>query len=234
MIKEGLNDLLWSCNTRTDVVDPELLSMMYDAGCRIVFYGIESGNQQSLDILKKKITVEHQEEAVRWTHEANLNVICSYMLCIPGETEEMVENTLKYAKRIGSSMALFYLPVPFPGSELYQSCKETGGLRETKNWNDFLSVDYDNPVYINPLIGKERMKYWYKRAYWDYYTCMKVWGYCLKGLARDGGFNRYLRGLNAMQAMMFHNMWEFIKHSNISKRMSRMSSLFSPSSSVKD
>jgi anaerobic magnesium-protoporphyrin IX monomethyl ester cyclase len=222
MIKEGLNDLLWSCNTRADCVDPELLALMYEAGCRIVFYGIESGNQVSLDLLKKHITVERQEEAVRWTHEANLNVICSYILCLPGETEEMVENTIKYAKRIGSSMALFYLPVPFPGSDLYQSAKESGGLRETKKWNDFLSVDYDNPVYINPLIGKERMKYLYKKAYWDYYTCFKVWAYCLKGLARDGGIGRYARGLNAMQAMMFNNIWEFVKEVNFIKRAKKI------------
>ena len=53
MIKEGVNDLLWSCTTRTDRVDPELLAHMYEAGCRNILYGIESGNQQSLDVLKK-------------------------------------------------------------------------------------------------------------------------------------------------------------------------------------
>ena len=83
-------------------------------------------------------------------------------------------------------------------------------------------MDYDNPVYINPLIGKERMKYLYKKAYWDYYTCFKVWAYCLKGLARDGGIGRYARGLNAMQAMMFNNIWEFVKEVNFIKRAKKI------------
>jgi len=204
MIREGLNDLLWSCNTRTDRVDPELLALMYEAGCRTITYGIESGNQQSLDVLKKNIKVEKQEEAVNWTHKSRISLLCSYILCLPGETEDMVQNTIDYAKRLGSQMTLFYLPVPYPGSELYKVCKSTGGLRETKDWSEFLSVDFDNPVYINPLIGKERMRYWYKRAYRQYYTCPRVWLNGLKSLAWNGGFHRYLRGINAVQSLLFH------------------------------
>jgi anaerobic magnesium-protoporphyrin IX monomethyl ester cyclase len=158
MIKEGLNDLLWSCTTRTDRVDPELLALMHEAGCRNILYGIESANQQSLDLLKKNIKAETQERAVEWTHKANITILCSYMLCLPGETEKMVQNTIDYAKRLSSQMALFYLPTPYPGSELYSACKE--GIRKNSKWEEFLSIDYDNPVYINPIIGKERMKYW--------------------------------------------------------------------------
>jgi anaerobic magnesium-protoporphyrin IX monomethyl ester cyclase len=204
MIKEGLNDLLWSCNTRTDRVDPELLSLMYEAGCRTITYGIESGNQQSLDVLKKNIKVEVQEEAVNWTHKARISLLCSYILCLPKETDDMVQTTIDYAKRLGSQMTLFYLPVPYPGSELYRICKSTGGLRETKDWSEYLSVDFDNPVYINPLIGKERMRYWYKKAYRDYYTCPRVWLNGVKSLIWNGGIHRYLRGFNAVQSLIFH------------------------------
>jgi len=204
MVKEKLNDLVWSCNTRTDRVDPELLSIMYEAGCRTITYGIESGNQQSLDVLKKNIKVERQEEAVNWTHKAKISLLCSYILCLPGETEDMVQNTINYAKRLGSQMTLFYLPVPYPGSELYKLCKETGGLRETKNWNEFLSVDFDNPVYINPLIGKERMKYFYKKAYREYYISPSVWLNSIKSLLWNGGIHRYLRGINAVRSLVFH------------------------------
>ena len=222
MIKEKLNDLLWSCNTRTDRVDPDLLALMYEAGCRIIFYGIESGNQESLNVLKKNITVEKQELAVEWTHKAKMNIMCSYILALPGETEEMIQNTINYAKRLGSSMALFYLPVPFPGSDLYKACKDTGGLRETKNWNDYLSIDFENPVFINPLIGKERMQYWYKRAYLDYYTHPKVWYNCLTGLVRYGGFNRYARGINAVRALVLNNAWAFIKQAKILKKLGKV------------
>jgi len=94
--------------------------------------------------------------------------------------------------------------VPYPGSELYKLCKETGGLRETKNWNEFLSVDFDNPVYINPLIGKERMKYFYKKAYREYYISPSVWLNSIKSLLWNGGIHRYLRGINAVRSLVFH------------------------------
>ena len=204
MIKEGVNDLLWSCTTRTDRVDPELLAHMYEAGCRNILYGIESGNQQSLDVLKKNIKVDIQEKAVEWTHKAKITMLCSYILCLPGETEEMTQNTIKYAKRLSSQMALFYLPVPYPGSELYKICKENGGLRETKNWAEYLSIDFDNPVYINPNIGKERMKYWYKKAYFEYYTYPKTWATNIRSLIYNGGIKRNIRGVNAVISLLLH------------------------------
>ena len=74
MIKEGLNDLLWSCTTRTDRVDPDLLALMHEAGCRNILYGIESANESSLQVIKKGITAERQAEAVGWTHKAKITM----------------------------------------------------------------------------------------------------------------------------------------------------------------
>jgi len=204
MIREGLNDLLWSCTTRTDRVDPELLALMHQAGCRNILYGIESGNAQSLAVIRKGITVERQAEAVAWTHQARITMTNSFILCLPGETEEMVWNTIAYAKRLAAQMSLFYLPVPYPGSDLYQACKETGGIRRHESWSDFLSIDFDNPIYVNPLIGAERMKALYKRAYLEYYTYPAVWLSNLKALMWNGGTGRYLRGLNALRALLLH------------------------------
>ena len=204
MIKEGVNDLLWSCTTRTDRVDPDLLALMYEAGCRNILYGIESANESSLKIIRKGITAERQMQGVEWTHKARITMLCSYILCLPGETEDMVNNTIQYAKRLAAQMSLFYLPVPYPGSDLYKLCKEMGGLRETKDWSEYLAIDFDNPVYVNPLIGRDRMRYWYKRAYLDYYTAPRVWMSNLRALCWNGGVNRYLRGANALRALVMH------------------------------
>lgn len=213
MIREGLNDILWSCTTRTDRVDPELLALMHEAGCRNILYGIESANPQSLDVIRKGITPERQEEGVAETHAAKITTLCSYILCLPGETEDMVHNTIRYAKRLGSQMALFYLPVPFPATEFHRACKESGGLRDTSSWSEYLSIDFDDPVYVNPLIGKERMKYWYKRAFIEYYSHPTVWLSNLKALAWNGGFGRYLRGVNALSSMVMRNSGEFLRQS---------------------
>jgi radical SAM superfamily enzyme YgiQ (UPF0313 family) len=213
MIKEGLNDLLWSCTTRTDRVDPELLALMHEAGCRNILYGIESANPQSLEVIKKGISVERQAEGVAWTHKAKITMTCSYILCLPGETEEMVDKTIQYAKQLAAQMTLFYLPVPYPGSELYHACKESGGIRDANSWSDYLSIDFDNPIYVNPLIGKERMKYWYKRAYIEYYRTPRVWLNNARALLWNGGISRYVRGVNALRALIMHNMGNYFRQS---------------------
>ncbi|MBI3288444.1 MAG: radical SAM protein [Elusimicrobia bacterium] len=205
MIKEGVNDLLWSCTTRTDRVDPDLLALMHEAGCRNILYGIESANEQSLQVIRKGITAERQALGVEWTHKAKITMTNTFIICLPGETEEMVDKTIQYAKRLAGQMSLFYLPVPYPGSDLYQACMADGGIRKWDKWVDFLSIDFDDPIYVNPLIGKERMKYWYKRAFVEYYTHPPVWMNNLKALAWNGGFRRYLRGVNALRALVSHN-----------------------------
>lgn len=211
MIKEKVNDLLWSCTTRTDRVDPEMLALMYAAGCRNILYGIESANEQSLQVIKKGITAERQAEAVGWTHKARITMTNSYILCLPGETEEMVQNTIRYAKKLAAQMSLFYLPVPFPSTDLYRACLATGGIRPHAKWSDYLSIDFDNPIYVNPLIGKERMKFWYTRAYAEYYMSPRVWTSNLKALSWNGGVSRYLRGMNALRAILMHNAGNILR-----------------------
>ena len=190
--------------TRTDRVDPDLLALMHEAGCRNILYGIESANESSLQVIKKGITAERQAEAVGWTHKAKITMTNSFILCLPGETEEMVHNTIKYAKRLAGQMSLFYLPVPYPATDLYAACVKDGGIRQHQDWNEFLSIDFDDPIYVNPLIGKERMQYWYKRAYMEYYSSPRVWASNARALMWNGGINRYLRGVNALRALVLH------------------------------
>jgi len=72
------------------------------------------------------------------------------------------------------------------------------------SWSEYVSVDFDNPVYVNPLIGKERMQYWYRRAYLEYYTTPKVWLNNFKALCWYGGFHRYRRRVKAVRSLVMH------------------------------
>jgi radical SAM superfamily enzyme YgiQ (UPF0313 family) len=214
MIKEKLG-LLWTCNTRTDRVDPELLAMMREAGCRTIFYGIESGNPESLKVIHKQCTVEQQTRGAMWTHEAGIRMLCNYIICLPGEDEKMVENTIRYARSLKSQMALFYLPVPFPGSALYEECRKDGGLiRPDARWSDYLSIDFDNPVYVNPKIGKERMKYWYRRAFRDYYLTPGVWWANLRQVRSAHDARRLLRGGRALSILLGSGIRSLLKGFN--------------------
>jgi radical SAM superfamily enzyme YgiQ (UPF0313 family) len=210
MIKEKL-DLLWSCNTRADRVDPELLEAMYKAGGRQIVLGIESGNQQSLDLIQKGTTVEKQTQGVKWIREAGFRYLCSFIICLPGETEEMVLNTINYAKSLRAHTAMFYLPVPYPGSELFRACRDTGGVRRVANWSDFIAIDFDNPVYVNPQFGIEGMRYWYKRAYMEYYRSPAIWWENLRTIRTAEDVNRLVRGGRALGMMLTHNLTSFMK-----------------------
>ncbi|KKS00040.1 MAG: Methyltransferase [Candidatus Magasanikbacteria bacterium GW2011_GWC2_41_17] len=169
MIKEKLN-LVWACNTRVNTVDPEILSLMRRAGCWMIAYGIESGNQKSLNLMKKGVTVEQNEQAVKLTKKAGIAPVCCYILCLPGENYEDSLNTVKFALKLRSQMALFYLPVPYPGTELLELCRLEGGLQPNAKWEDYSALDFSNPVYVNPLIGKEKMQELLSLAYKKYYS----------------------------------------------------------------
>ena len=210
MIREKL-DLTWTCNTRADRIDQELLEAMYQAGGRQLQMGIESGNQASLDLVKKGLTVEQQTQGVQWAHDAGFRCFLSYILCLPGETPDMVRNTIEYSKTLAAQTAIFFLPVPYPGSDLFESCKKSGGLRETASWSDFLTLDFDNPVYVNPLFGVEGMRYWYKRAFIDYYTSPRVLWRNVKSISTIEDVGRLSRGVRIMSHSIAHGLSGFLR-----------------------
>ncbi|MDO8802803.1 MAG: radical SAM protein [Elusimicrobiota bacterium] len=166
--------LPWACNSRVDTVDEQLLRLMKEAGCWEILYGIESANQASLDLIRKGTTVDQNTKALKLSMSLGFYTYASYILCLPGETEADALNTVRYARELATPIAMFYLPVPFPKTALYDTCREMGGLREGAAWEDFNAWDFSNPVYVNPLIGKERMQEILKGAYSQYYRSPRV------------------------------------------------------------
>jgi radical SAM superfamily enzyme YgiQ (UPF0313 family) len=211
MIKANLG-LLWSCNTRADRVDPELLDAMYKAGGRAIILGIESGNQSSLNLIRKNTTLEKQTQGVEWIRDAGFRYSTSFIICLPGETGEMVQNTIRYAKMLGAQISMFYLPVPYPGSDLYESCRADGGIRRTATWSDYLAIDFHNPVYVNPSFGIEGMRYWYKRAFIEYYSAPRVWASNLRTINSVQDVHRIVRGGRAVVALITNGILGYVRH----------------------
>jgi radical SAM superfamily enzyme YgiQ (UPF0313 family) len=173
-IQSGLN-LPWAANSRADTIDRDLLVLMKEAGCWNIAFGIESANQKSLELIDKNTTVEQNTSAIQMALRIGFNVYTSYIICLPGEAEDDANNTIHYARSMGNHMAMFYLPLPFPKTKLYQLCKDTGGLSEGAAWSDYNAWDYSKPVYVNPILGKEKMLKLYKKAYISFYSNPVVW-----------------------------------------------------------
>ena len=205
----------FACNARADQLDIELLTELKKTGCWMIQVGIESGNIKSLELIKKAsyssafkpdpndpngrpYLLNKYEQEIRNCQKLGIQVMASYILGLPGETIEDVETTISFAKKLATETALFFLPVPYPGSHLLTQAKEDGGLKENMSWKDYSAVDYSNPVYVNPKIGKEKMQELLTRAFNEYYKQPKVIYRNIKKITRMKDITKYVKAFRAL------------------------------------
>ena len=167
LIEKRLN-IKWKCETRVNLVDKELLQKMKEAGCYMIAFGIESGSQRVLDILRKGITLQQIENAVGWANSASISVLGYFMLGIPGETEEEIEATIKLAKRLNIDYAQFSIATAFPGTELYEIAKKAGKIDTdwSKSFYALSGVKAETSLSNVPI---EKLREYLKKAYRSFY-----------------------------------------------------------------
>jgi len=122
--------IVWYCNGRVNLMTEEMLRAMYEAGCRGIAYGIESGNQRILDSMKKNETLDQVREVVAWTKKAGIHVTGYFMLGMLGETRDTIRETMAFARELQLDFHGFSLTTPIPGTELYDSALEAGLISE--------------------------------------------------------------------------------------------------------
>jgi radical SAM superfamily enzyme YgiQ (UPF0313 family) len=141
IIARGLR-FKWSVFARVDTVNPVVLQKLKLAGCDWLCYGIESGNQQILDIVKKKITLDKIRESVKMAKDAGVNVLASFILGLPGETRETMLQTMEFAQELDTYYG-FHVLAPFPGTEVREKADEYGLEILTSDWAKY---DANRPV----------------------------------------------------------------------------------------
>jgi radical SAM superfamily enzyme YgiQ (UPF0313 family) len=125
--------LRWSAITRANMVTPDLLGAMKRAGCVAVNFGVESGDNQILRVIKKGVSTEHVVRALEWAKEAGLTTTCNFMLGFPQETPRALVNTLRFLERISpltDSFSTLGVVVPFPGTPIYEDFHEQYGFTD--------------------------------------------------------------------------------------------------------
>ena len=108
----------WECLGRVDTFDAATAARMREAGCFRVFFGIESGSDRVLALMDKGITVAQARQAVYTAHEAGLQVGAFFILCYPGDSDDSVLQTIRFATSLPLDYAGLGLPYPLPGTAL--------------------------------------------------------------------------------------------------------------------
>jgi len=137
ILQTGL-PITWTCLSRVNTVDPEMLALMKRAGCYLISFGLESGSQAVLDRLGKATTVEQGIRAVEMTHAAGIKVFGSFMIGSPGETPGTVDETIRLIRRLKLDEVGLGVTTAYPGTELFDTFgADVAGL----DWNKALAFN---------------------------------------------------------------------------------------------
>ena len=133
-IARGLGKLgiTWSCNARANV-PYKTLKVMQENGLRLLLVGFESGNQEILNNIRKGIKLEQAREFVQSCHALGILLHGTFIMGLPGETLQTIENTIQFAKEIDPYSLQVSLAAPYPGTELYRQAQENGWFSATRS-----------------------------------------------------------------------------------------------------
>lgn len=138
IVRRQLN-VSWECLSRVDTMDQEVADGMKRAGCIRVFFGIESGNDSVLGIMNKHITTSQALSAVHAAKAAGLKTGAFFIVGYPGESNNTVLDTVRFASGLPLDYLSFTLPYPIPGTPLYERVKDKGvaiqDWEEPKNYH---------------------------------------------------------------------------------------------------
>jgi anaerobic magnesium-protoporphyrin IX monomethyl ester cyclase len=162
MIEEKIN-IRWTCNSRVDYVDEEMLELMGKAGNWLISWGIESGNEQILKHARKGAYPDKAKRALVWAKKAGIKNWGYFIIGLPGETEETIRQTIDFSKSLPLDIALFHVAAPYPGTPFFFEVVENGWFRPGTRWEQ---VDMDKGTVLDyPDLPAERLLYWQKRAF---------------------------------------------------------------------
>lgn len=173
ILQAGLNKKIAyraRCRVNEKLIDSNLLQTMRRAGFWEIFYGVESGNQNMLDDMKKDITIEEVKRAFKLTREAKIKTEASFIIGMPGETEDTILDSIRLWKELKPDWCSFSRAIPFPGTEFAKAIKHNGHML-VKDYEDFKldatlvrtnALDKDTLEYyatmINNMVNKDRLK----------------------------------------------------------------------------
>jgi radical SAM superfamily enzyme YgiQ (UPF0313 family) len=182
LLKEEKIKLMWDVRAHINTVDKDMLREMASAGCIRIHYGIESGNQRVVDVLKKNIRLSTVKDVFRETKRLGIETLGYFIIGNPTETREEIQDTIRFAREIDPDYVHLSVLMPFPGTQVYRLGLEKGVL-PFDYWRKF--AESPDPGFI-PMVWEENftqeeLNEMLIKAYKDFY---KRPGYIIRRLLK--------------------------------------------------
>ena len=195
-IIENELDITWSANTRADTADEEMAYKMYDAGCRLVSIGVESGSQEILNNIGKRITLDDVRLTVKIFKRAGIKIYNYFVIGLPWDDEDTIEDTIEFAIELDSDFISFYTATPLPGTKFYEYAKENNLINSDTSFKSA----YYYPSVGTHYLSKERVFELHKKAIRRFYLRP---GYILRTLLRIRSITEFKNYFKAGLGILF-------------------------------
>lgn len=192
-------DVWWACRARIDTVDPELLEEMHRAGCRRIYYGVESGVQEILDNVQKGITPDQTMATIRATHEIGIKALGFVLIGCPGDTKKTIKTTVKFAKKLDLEYVQFSKLTAKPLTPMWKQMVEETGY---DYWREYILGNVEEQPLPRPWsdFTNDEIDALAKWAYVKFH--FRPW-FMLKSTFRCNSFTEFWRKVHAFFDMMF-------------------------------
>jgi anaerobic magnesium-protoporphyrin IX monomethyl ester cyclase len=157
----------WTCLSRVNLVDRELLERMKRTGCHLIEFGVESGSQALLNRYQKHITLAQVRQAFRLCHETGIDTLATFVLGLPGETPRTLDETLALALEIDPTYCSFNVASPRPGTRLRREAVGAGALAAGPSGP--LDSSWSAPVYSQEQMPADVLEAFRRRALRRFY-----------------------------------------------------------------
>jgi len=161
-VKNSNLNIRWATNSRVDTIDESLAAALKDAGCFSLGFGVESGSQKILDKMNKGITKEQIRKAVSICKKYKIQTYLFFVLGLPWETVEDINETISFARQLNGDVFNFSLATYFPGTDLYDFAVSAGLIDESK---DYSGCDYGHPMTGTLYVSRQDLNALQKKAY---------------------------------------------------------------------
>jgi anaerobic magnesium-protoporphyrin IX monomethyl ester cyclase len=170
LIAEKLNHVPWILinGIRANLADEELLKHMKEAGLLRLAFGVETGDEDILESIDKRVTHDQIRAAFKNAKKVGLETVGFFIIGLPGDTEETMEKTIRFACELDPLVANFSMMTPYPGTKVWEQVHRNGGRMLVKDWQDYVFFEGKARFELGETTAAVQEKKW-KEAYRRFY-----------------------------------------------------------------